>query len=96
MVLSFFHRHPRYVIALGVGLLVLFLLGASDHSSLGYPPRIRYEALGSRSSLESRLEQTERDYQAVIARRPELIKKYGGNVKNIEPCVPCDLRTCMF
>ncbi|KAF8481481.1 methyltransferase domain-containing protein [Gautieria morchelliformis] len=85
MILTFFHRHPRYVIALGVGLLVLFLLGASDHSSLGYPPRLKYEGSGSHGSLESRLEETERDYQAVIARRPELIKKYGGNVKNIEP-----------
>lgn len=83
MVPSLFHRHPRYVIALGVGLLVLFLLGASDHSTLGYP---RNEVLTAQGyPLKSRLEQTERDYQAVIARRPELIKKYGGDVKNIEP-----------
>lgn len=83
MVFSFFHRHPRYVIALGVGLLLLFLLGASDHSTLGYS---RYDDLTAQGfSLKSRLEQTERDYQAVIARRPELIKKYGGNVKDIEP-----------
>jgi hypothetical protein len=84
MVLSLFHRHPRYVIALGVGLLVLFLLGASDHSTLGYPPP-RYDDSMMQLSLKSRLEQTERDYQAVIARRPELIKKYGGNAKDIQP-----------
>lgn len=36
-------------------------------------------------SLKSRLEQTERDYQSVIARRPELINKYGGNAKDMQP-----------
>ena len=84
MVFSLFHRHPRYVITLGVGLLVLFLLGASDHSSLGYSHRYG-DLTAQGSSLKSRLEQTERDYQAIIARRPELIRKYGGNVKDILP-----------
>lgn len=80
---SFFQRHPRYVIALGVGLLVLFLLGASDHSTYS---RFRYEDSAMQGiSLKSRLEQTERDYQSVIARRPELINKYGGNAKDMQP-----------
>jgi len=80
--LSLFHRHPRFVIALAVGLLVLFLLGASDHSAIGYPPS-RFVDL--RNSLKRKLEEAEYDYQKVIARRPELIKKYGGNAKDIEP-----------
>lgn len=83
--LSLFHRHPRYVIALAVGLLVLFLLGASEHSTLGYPPRFEEPGLLRHASLKHKLEETERDYQAVVMRRPELIKKYGGNAKDIEP-----------
>jgi len=81
--LSLCHRHPRYVMALAVGLLMLFLLGASEHSTHGYPPR--FEELQRHSSLKHKLEETERDYQAVVMRRPELIKKHGGNTKDIEP-----------
>ncbi|KAF8498837.1 methyltransferase domain-containing protein [Hysterangium stoloniferum] len=85
MASSIFRRHPRFVIALAVGLLTLLLLVASDHSTLHRypPPQSRFSAA---SSLESRINETERDYQAVIARRPELIKKFGrGDINKLQP-----------
>ncbi|KAF8588007.1 hypothetical protein K439DRAFT_1385251 [Ramaria rubella] len=86
MLPTLLRRHPRYTIGLLVGFLILILLGATDHSTLGYPVRFRGLNELGHPSLRAKLEETERGYQAVIARRPELIKKYGGGiVKGIEP-----------
>ncbi|KIJ49418.1 hypothetical protein M422DRAFT_777374 [Sphaerobolus stellatus SS14] len=81
---SIFSRHPRYALALAVGFLMLILLGASHRSDIGYPPSRLHHKL--HSSLRSFLEEAENDYQRVIGRRKELIRKFGqGDVKNMLP-----------
>jgi len=84
---SIFQRHPRFAIACGVGVLVIFLLqmaGSQDGmaSNFGrlYPP-----AKQGSADVYWRLKKNENTYQNMIRQRGDLIKQFGPTKDKISP-----------